>query len=407
MHEIDRAEDRWGRFLAPFRRVTSQGAFIPEIDGLRFVAIFSVLLFHLDAYLTVKQRVAYPIPPQDSLISLLLRQGHYGVQLFFVISGFILALPFAEAELLGSRPVSLRRYFTRRLTRLEPPYLINLTLCSLGILALRRLAWRALLAHLLASAIYCHFLFYREVSAINSVAWSLEVEVQFYLLVPLLSRVFAIRQTLVRRGVLVAAIILSPLLFSGSTFLRGLTIFGFLQYFLAGFLLADLFLVSWRRRPTRSALWDLAGLAGWGGFLSLAALGLKLEMALPFCVLLAYVSAFRGRLANRVFCNRWLSTIGGMCYTLYLYHFQIISFAGRATRRLPSSQVYTVDLLVQAVIIVPLVLVASALLFRFFERPFMQRDWISRLMSRRPFVELLAARRSMTRAVARLRRPMN
>ena len=52
--------------------------------------------------------------------------GFRGVELFFVISGFILGLPFAAHYLKGAAPVSLRKYYLRRLTRLEPPYIVAL-----------------------------------------------------------------------------------------------------------------------------------------------------------------------------------------------------------------------------------------------------------------------------------------
>jgi len=52
--------------------------------------------------------------------------GHNGVPLFFAISGFILSLPFARQGLGGGSPVSLRQYYIRRVTRIEPPYVIQL-----------------------------------------------------------------------------------------------------------------------------------------------------------------------------------------------------------------------------------------------------------------------------------------
>src|SRR2546422_10744629 len=53
-------------------------------------------------------------------------RGRYGVQFFFVISGFILGLPFATKYLKNGEDISLRKYFLIRLTRLEAPYLLNL-----------------------------------------------------------------------------------------------------------------------------------------------------------------------------------------------------------------------------------------------------------------------------------------
>ena len=56
-----------------------------------------------------------------------------GVLLFFTISGFILGLPFARQYLVAARPVSFG-FYRRRVTRLEPPYLISmLLLFAMGI----------------------------------------------------------------------------------------------------------------------------------------------------------------------------------------------------------------------------------------------------------------------------------
>src|ERR1051326_6201338 len=98
-----------------FRRITTQNRFIAQIDGLRFVAIASVVLFHI--YAALETGSAIP-PPWHENANLAKR----GVELFFAISGFILGLPFASARLLEESRVNLKQYFLRRLTRLEPPY---------------------------------------------------------------------------------------------------------------------------------------------------------------------------------------------------------------------------------------------------------------------------------------------
>jgi len=88
-------------------RETSSGRFIPEMDGLRFAAIGMVVLFHLNGYLTVKSRLFYPTLPSDWLAQAAY-VGFHGVELFFVISGFILGLPFAVHHLKGNPAVCLR-----------------------------------------------------------------------------------------------------------------------------------------------------------------------------------------------------------------------------------------------------------------------------------------------------------
>ena len=49
---------------------------------------------------------------------------------FFTLSGFILALPFASNRLGDGRVVKLSKYFWRRITRIEPPYLVSLALVA-------------------------------------------------------------------------------------------------------------------------------------------------------------------------------------------------------------------------------------------------------------------------------------
>src|SRR5664279_84410 len=99
-----------------FTRVTSTGSYLPEIDGLRFLAISWVFLYHLNDYL-IKNYHGNGV----KIFQTVLGNGHLGVELFFVISGFVLSLPFAKYYFKQEKKVHLRQYFMRRLTRLEPP----------------------------------------------------------------------------------------------------------------------------------------------------------------------------------------------------------------------------------------------------------------------------------------------
>src|SRR5581483_4845753 len=115
------------------------------------------------------------------------------------------AAPFAAHHLLGARRVSLKAYYWRRVTRLEPPYLLAMLLCFLTLVFYWGQSARALWPHLLASMFYLHNIVYYSpdtmgFSTINPVAWSLEIEVQFYILAPLLACVFLIRHKWLRRG---------------------------------------------------------------------------------------------------------------------------------------------------------------------------------------------------------------
>ena len=244
------------------------------MDGLRFAAIAMVALFHLNGYLTAKSAPYTLASPKSDWLYQAASVGFHGVELFFVISGFILGLPFAAPSKSAS-PVSLRKYYLRRLTRLEPPYLV--TLIGLFVLALlvKGKPVASFYSHFAANFFYLHSLIYGTFSPALGVAWSLEIEVQFYVLGPLLTLVFAIPGRRLRRVCLLAAIVgtllAQSLLLPGSPRLS-LSVLAYLQFFLMGFLLADIFVVDWNEAPRQHFGWDLVALAGW-------------PLLLPFCSL--------------------------------------------------------------------------------------------------------------------------
>jgi surface polysaccharide O-acyltransferase-like enzyme len=78
---------------ARLRRVTGSGAYIAQIDGLRFFAILPVVMFHLASRSwRAFSPIADPTAADESLIAIQYRlwPANAGVELFFVISGVIL-----------------------------------------------------------------------------------------------------------------------------------------------------------------------------------------------------------------------------------------------------------------------------------------------------------------------------
>jgi peptidoglycan/LPS O-acetylase OafA/YrhL len=366
------------------QRVTSSGRFIPQIDGLRFVAIATVILYHINMYLVEKH--AYGAQPPRHWLRFAVEHGHNGVQLFFIISGFVLGLPFAMWHLRGGKPVSLRKYFLRRVTRLEPPYI----LCLLLFFALRVVALGSdageLLPHLGASLGYLHTLIYGDLSLINPVAWSLEVEIQFYLLVPLLAKLFLISNRARRRlaivAVIVAAIALQVWAHQPAITRFTLSILGQLQFFLLGFLLADIYVTDWRSEPSATPWWDVVSLVGWPLMPFVWTNVQVAKWVFPPIAFALYIAAFRGTWSRRVFANPWLTTIGGMCYTIYLIHYPIITnVAGRAMRFQPFQDSVVGTYLFHAVLAIPAILVISSVYFVLIEKPCMDPDWPRKLVA--------------------------
>ena len=387
-----RAKSLSARFRRTFSRRTTSGRFIAEIDGLRFPAIAIVALGHLSAFFTVRGNYAPSHAPLDRLATALPNYAPLGVVLFFIISGFVLALPFAQHYRGDGARVSLRSYFLRRLTRLEPPYLLTLAaLMGLEIVAgMHHIAGRTetpgeVLRHGAASAAYLHNLIFATMSTINPPAWSLEVEVQFYILVPMLALVFRVHSAAARRSLIVigALAAIAVQLTAGPTHPRiALSIVGHLQFFLVGFVLADLYLFAEMRDLTGTYRWDLVSIAGWVAIFALWHGGPWATVALPFVALTTFVAVFRGRMTNRLFCNGWITTLGGMCYSIYLIHLELIAALARLIRHVvrPTGTLW-VDFLVEGVPVLLVTLVVCIAFYYLVERPCMDRQWPRRLFA--------------------------
>src|SRR5579885_2223721 len=93
------------------RRRTTSGLYIAELDGLRFVAIFSVYVYHLAG--DILRHTPAGVPHSTSFLFRLTQQLSAGVPLFFAISGMILGMPFARYWLLSGPRISFKRYLLR------------------------------------------------------------------------------------------------------------------------------------------------------------------------------------------------------------------------------------------------------------------------------------------------------
>ncbi len=369
--------------LNAVRRETTSGRFVGEIDGLRFYAILAVLLFHVDGSLMAYRPWLRSAAGTEDWIYAITRAGHYGVQLFFVLSGFVLGLPFAEAALGEAKPVRLGAYLWRRVTRLEPPYVINLTVMALLLVLVNGVSAAIILPRYRAALCYADSWLYGYPILVNFVAWSLEIEVQFYLLAPLLARVFLIRNAQIRRLVLLGGILCMPLLIECAglqAWHKGRTVLHNLSFFLAGFAIVDLWLTKWQRRPTQTMSWDAIGIACAAGIVAIA----YNEAGIPFAVVQVALSAlcagivvagFRGAMQRRLLPTGILPAFGGMCYTIYLWHPAIKIALCKAALFVPPMPSASAERLTLLFCIVILILLFSVPFFLLFEKPFMKRDW--------------------------------
>lgn len=355
------------------RRITTHGNWIPEIDGLRFVAITATLLVHIlgETYLRGGQIFS---AEYQNRVATFIDHGDRGVLLFFAISGFILAQPFLRQRLLHGQAVSVKAFFRRRLTRLEPPYILSLIIYGFAIAITQHRLW-SLIPPLLTHIVYLRNFLPGE--SFNFVTWSLEVEVQFYILAPLLGFLYAIRPTTLRRGIMIAMILASALVRANLQGLAPWNLPGQLQYFLVGFLLADL--RATRTESSTNRWWDLVSPVIWIAIF--VAPTNYLDYALPALILLAYLAAFNGPVTRQILRTPWIALTGGMCYSFYLMHMLVVSTAFRFTRRFITPSSLTLSYLIQLVLLGTCIYLFCTAYFILIERPCMDPNWPRKLIA--------------------------
>lgn len=359
-----------------FRRETSTGSYIREIDGLRFLAIVLVILFHLNGFFLSKNSHVYSDRSTSyAALFRLVSNFHVGVEFFFVISGFVLALPFGKYYFLGGEKVSLKRYFLRRATRLEPPYFLVMIILFLAhAFVIHAFNIVQLVKSLLASLFYMHLVLFAKAPLINSVAWSLEIEVQFYLVAPLIALVFS-RAAFYRRFVLIGAAFFFIICQHFVQF-KVITIYNYVQYFIVGFLLADIYLnkITWRSNRVIDFFMGLCAL-GVMLFLNILLEGLFWKIVFPFIICAFYYLVLVTRVWNFIFRLNVLAILGGMCYSIYLIDYPIISMAGNKLIMFKFTNSYLFDYLIFNILMILIVFFAGSVLFLLVEKPCMRRDW--------------------------------
>jgi peptidoglycan/LPS O-acetylase OafA/YrhL len=378
------------KLLSSLSRVTNPGStFIPQIDGLRFVAIMGVIATHAHDFILYHHGI--PVYQSAGAVERTFEAGRFGVQLFFAISGFVLALPFAK-QMLSKEPSRLRvkDYYLRRITRIEPPYIIHLIfLFLLCVLVFRHLPpnrhytlpqnWFPYVSsHILASLIYSSDFIFEGHPALNVVLWSLEIEVQFYVIAPLLAQVFRISSAARRRAIIAVCMIVAPIL--SSSIRHGIfsdaSLLAYIQFFLAGFLLVDLYLTKTFSFTSRGFTWDLVSVAVFAFVASFGREGWS-AILMPWMIFVGCLAGFHGRIGSWFLSRPLITTVGGMCYTIYMYHYLLLSVAIPVAIRF-DTHVLWLDFFICYLIVSILIVPVCSVLFVLFERPFMRRDWPAR-----------------------------
>lgn len=145
-------------------------AYIPELDGLRGLAIGSVLLYHCHEKL------------RSSHLDVIAQWGWVGVNLFFVLSGFLITGIILDAR---DDPNFFRNFYARRGLRIWPVYVLVLLLNYFAIPLVFGSFWWAI--HEMRYAPWLHYIFFVQnlffltLPGTIGPTWSLAIEEQYYI----------------------------------------------------------------------------------------------------------------------------------------------------------------------------------------------------------------------------------
>lgn len=376
--------------------------YVDALTGVRALAALWVLAHHLNA-IVGPRILEIPVAGLAIDVTPLATGGWVGVDIFFVLSGFLLTRQLLDAYGAHDRREANRRFLLHRVLRVYPAYLAQLAV-------LLAVAWMAAgtvpswVRHLPLHLAMLQSVNPQAESAINPVYWTLTAEFWFYVLLPgvvallhaaaqrgdaaLVRRALAlylaaVAVTVAYRAAIAAHDLLAPIEWAA----RQLP--ATLDQFAAGMLAAVAARVAARSPARISGLLVAGGLAGivamlyvmhrhylayWAG----APLFYVWHAATAaFAALLVLGASRDGRLARALFANRPVRYLGDVSYSLYLWHFPVALWVAARLPPAAGEAAYIGAALLA-------VLAASALSYHLVERPVLgRRDRIERWLAGR------------------------
>jgi len=379
---------------AAHRPIPDWSVRIPALDGLRGIAILLVLLRHAIFGVTSVQG----IEAHSRFASFVIACGQLswsGVDLFFVLSGFLIGGILLDAR---SSPRFFQTFYIRSAYRILPLYFLVIGLSLLPHLLAQFSAARA--AHTTPLPLpwwsYATFtqnfwMAYLGVFGPSGmgITWSLAIEEQFYLSIPLLIRNVRPRNlVIVLLMVIACAPWLRVLLHSSMTY-PGLASYVLMPTradalclgVLAALLVRNEIFWNWLQ-SNRRTLWSVTGVfflgvayMTWQGYdalsFAMTTWGFSWLATFYTCILLIAVSSSRGPV-SRILQNPSLMRLGTLAYCSYLVHVAIMN-ALRHPLKAHFPEFPVAAWLVGGILGIALTLAVAALSYKYFEKPLLKR----------------------------------
>lgn len=271
-----------------------------ELDALRGIAALSVALYHFTT--RFGNEYGHPAPPL-----FLVPLGHYGVHLFFIISGMVIFLTLERSR-------SALDFLVARIGRLYPAYWVAVTLTFVTVAAVglppfevssSQYAWNLTMTQR-----------FFDIADMDGAYWSLQVELAFYLLMLglLIFRALPIIEPIILGWLLVLSVnaatgFVSQVAMESRLASDVVTLYGYAEFFIIGIVL--------HLRRTRGSSPALTMALAWA-LASYASRSTWESTAVALVLTVVFQAAIRGHL-------RWLAVrpllfLGAISYPLYLIH---------------------------------------------------------------------------------------
>jgi peptidoglycan/LPS O-acetylase OafA/YrhL len=353
-----------------------------DLDGIRAIAILGVLLFHLkfEAF----------------------QGGFVGVDVFFVLTGFLITAILEDAS--GTKIEILKNFYMRRIRRIVPLSMSVLLVTAAVVCSLfDPLQIKSFLPHFIgAVAFLSNVTFWWENSYFsaglfrpNLHYWSLGVEIQFYLVFPLLALFLRWKKVW-----FVVLFVLAEAASYWMTSLSAKTAFFLLPFRMGEFIVGSFVYYALRHPFFRQAhkfndVWVSVGL------LAIITSILTFDTNTPFPHVYAMVPVLgtaalilfggRGSIITFLYDNPLFRHIGKISFSIYLWHFPVIFILTRY---------FGLDMnWVTGLIVVTITLILSELSFGYIEIPFRRRSNINQQTFTRIAIAAFALTAVLTGAI--------
>ncbi|MFQ3325227.1 MAG: peptidoglycan/LPS O-acetylase OafA/YrhL [Pseudomonadales bacterium] len=363
--------------------IREKNSYIAELESIRGIAVILVFFFHLYGMTISGAKIK---PDSYSLPMSFIAGGNTGVTLFFVLSGFLLSLPFIKGSQRGQLP-SVRDYFISRTLRILPLYYIVVVTSIIingnldnGIAAL--------------SFQYVGF----DIFPFSVVWWTLSTEVQFYILLPLVMLLSSTRNGKLILLILLIVWAVAYYLLTLSNYpldnsyevIRTKSIFARLPAFIFG--IAAAFIYSLNDTKVAKSSKNQRLYSSFALVILVLALGLILQTALSMgaaaeiewhihhsfealcwgLILLLFVST--NPIGKSIFINNMNAFLGKISYSIYLLHVPIMFYIIYPIQQTVGVENYigSVEVIFASNLSIIATVVASYISYQLIEKPFLK-----------------------------------